>query len=163
MNGWSYVENNPVRYVDPSGLCGRDWGFGAKERTRMCKDLVQNQLEAAFGLVVYWPNRNDLPAGIPDDIECFCIKGWDCDSYADEEVKYNTQYKKWRLDEIMSVALAALLYDAELGRNPTRAFLQGVIFVRADKAFSGASFGTVVAGHHFPSGLPGFGSHGDMK
>jgi hypothetical protein len=115
-----YVEGNPINYVDPSGYCGRNSGWNADKKYQDCLHLVKN-LESAFGIIVYWPNRNNLPPEIQSDITCFCLPlhPWDCDSNTN-----NITYTNWTLEEIVSLGASTVMYQNVLGSNLTRSYLK---------------------------------------
>lgn len=156
LNGWGYVAGNPIGRIDPSGLCGADWGFGAGRRTQECIRLAK-LLERQFGVTIYWPRRSDLPAGLDNEITCFCSEykkeyGSDCEDNPNI-VNTETEYKEWRRDEMMALSIAILMYQNEIDYNATRAVLEGVVFVRADKT----PWNRPAAGE-YASRLAGFGT-----
>jgi RHS repeat-associated protein len=155
LNRWNYVVGNPVNYTDPSGHCGRNTGINSQQNTKDCIRLAQN-LESAFGIVIYWPGRNNLPSGIPNDITCYCLPThpWDCDDRPD--IVTNITYKEWKLEEVVALGASIIMYQNSLGNKITKEFLQGVVFIRANGNDSVRGLGA--DGQYFyPGDLRGFG------
>jgi RHS repeat-associated protein len=123
LNAWNYVEGNPVNYVDPSGYCGADL---SKNKTKMCKQMV-NWIESAYNITVYWPSRDNLPEGVPDDITCFCMPGT-CDNMTD--VTGDLQYKEWKMKEVTALGAALVMYQNEMGANALRTMTDKMVFLR---------------------------------
>ncbi len=141
FNRYSYVENNPINFTDPTGHCGADTGSNAAQLTSECEQLAEG-LENAYGIGVYWPGRSGWA-----NITNYCHGNSNCPS----QVAHDTQYHAWTRDEMMALAIAFQMYEAEIGRNAVNAAVQGTSFVRGDAAPDlGAS------GEYYTSGLPGF-------
>jgi hypothetical protein len=170
LNGWGYVEGNPINRIDPIGLCGADWTL---EATRDCIRLAR-RLEELYGIIVYWPGRKDLPPEIDNSITCFCgdefaneHAGLGCDRFPHYFPYQDTKYKKWKRKELMALAIAILMYEREIGYNATWEMMRGVIFVRANRSPTDAGFLWLfpeVSGQYFSNtnasqipSLPGFG------
>jgi hypothetical protein len=167
---WGYfVVYAPINRIDPIGLCGADWTL---EATRDCVRLAR-LLEELYGIIVYWPGRNDLPPDINNNTTCYCGDefeeeiGRGCDSFPHYIRYQNTKYKKWKRKELMALAIAILMYEREIGYNATREVMQEVVFVRANRSPTDAGFlwwFPEVAGQYFSNtngsplpSLPGFG------
>ncbi|MCP5099823.1 MAG: RHS repeat-associated core domain-containing protein, partial [Chloroflexi bacterium] len=115
FNRFSYVGNNPLKYIDPSGHCGADTGSDAAQLTSECETLV-TELEDAYGIVVYWPGRSGMATNATEhcgEDEC-------------------TQYHAWTRDEMVALSIAFLMYQEELGSNAMATTFQGVSLVRGD-------------------------------
>jgi len=150
-NPYQYSFSNPVRYIDPSGLCGADKLNAKKddvtgeivipldeEAFSDCIQLV-SELESTYDITIYWSERGSLPdAG---ETGCGTV---DPSSYL-----FSSQdYLLWELDDIESIESALELYKNVIGLNATKAFVKGTVFVR----MSGIS--SAQAGEYFDRSDP---------
>ncbi len=144
LNHWMYVQGNPVMYVDPSGYCGADWGIGSKRKTEMCNQMV-SRIEAAYNIIVYWPERSSLPDSVSSEIKCFCLPG-ECS----EDISVNVEYKKWKLNEVVALGASIVMYQNEMGSNALNKMLNSMFIVRGKGNM--APNGVRAAGYYNASG-----------
>jgi RHS repeat-associated protein len=125
FNEWGYGFGNPIKFIDPSGQCGAE-GEGSREALDVCYNEVR-YLENKYGIEIYWPAREGF-----NKIADFCIDWCACNIWGGGK----SRFEGWEIRALHGLENALAIYDRNSSSGKTRAFIQGTVFVRAEKTFN---------------------------